>query len=494
MFNFPTLSLQQPQLQQPANLLQLVNNFRNYQQLSHLQNLREAEIDSWRSLDDIIQTLQEGNSDQIKRIEWVYCLYNKAEWDQEHPESSQETSELIWTVAMNNLWLKQSLLWLLVLHYSQSSSIISDSLVKTFVSFVKQGGKNDIQIVIIETIRQNNYQQLALVAKENNLTPKELLKNANFPSSIPGVSQALNYVVTIFVNDNQPQWLLRCFQQMSREQQHQQVNKLLTTVNAETGSCFLSIVEWLRQNYGPRTINSQWRELSSQAQSALRQWIGAATWGDFDKLLTALIRHLESRLQLLSPGSREYQEVKYQKNQLDRRKGFWSNYSDRFERLRILVPKSTSWISDELTRDIDILVDDGSNETEVCIFDFGDWFIVEFFRGNGSEILLFNRDRSTRFEEKLFQSQNLSISDIRRLRRLGGEIHDHVYLWQYYAEQWLRGQHGIYPNDGIISFQGLDHPFNIYSRITGLPVPSVDKQSDRERALVHWRRDIERIY
>ncbi|MDH6087555.1 hypothetical protein [Umezakia ovalisporum] len=232
MFNFPTLSLQQPQLQQPANLLQLVNNFRNSQQFSHLQNLREAEIDSCRSLDDIIQTLQEGNSDQIKCIEWVYCLYNKAEWDQEHPESSQETSELIWTVAMNNLWLKQRLLWLLVLHYSQSSSIISDSLVKTFVSFVKQGGKNDIQIVIIETIRQNNYQQLALVAKENNLTPKELLKNANFPSSIPAVSQALNYVVTIFVNDNQPQWLLRCFQQMSREQQHQQVNKLLTTVNA----------------------------------------------------------------------------------------------------------------------------------------------------------------------------------------------------------------------------------------------------------------------
>ena len=210
-------------------------------------------------------------------------------------------------------------------------------------------------------------------------------------------------------------------------------------------------------------------------------------------MITVLINKLSSQLRNLRQNNRRYQELNYQRNQLERRKGFWSNYSDRFERLRILVPASTSWISQELTRDIDILVNDGSNETEICIFDFGDWFIVEFFRGS-SEILLFNRHYSANVEKTLFQSPNLSISDIRRLYRFGGEIHDHVFLWQYYAEKWLRTQHNIYPNDGITRFKGLGSQYNQYTPTTGLPTPAVDKQRIREQKLARWRQDIQNIY
>ena len=281
---------------------------------------------------------------------------------------------------------------------------------------------------------------------------------------------------------------------MSHSQQCQEVNRLLTMIAAEIGSGFLSIVEWLRQNYGPRTVNSRWSQLSPQAQLALREWIGAATWGDFDRMITVLINKLSSQLQTLSQNNNRYQELNYQRNQLQRRKGFWSNYSDRFERLRILVPVSTSWISQELTRDIDLLVNDGSNETEICIFDFGDWFIVEFFRGIGSEILMFNRHYSAHVEKTLFQSPNLSISDIRRLYRFGGEIHDHVFLWQYYAEKWLRTQHNIYPNDKITRFKGIPPKYNQFNHTTGLPTPTVDNQGIREERLARWRKDIENIY
>lgn len=499
MLNFRTLSLSDRQSPEPTNLLQLANNFRNSEQFPELYNLPNVETDTWRSLDQIIETIQSGNIDDIQHIEWVYCLYNKAEWDKQHPEISYTTSALIWRAAVNNLRLRETLLWLLVLNHSESQPIISESLVTSFSVFIGESGDSDAQILqiikIIQAITQDDYHRLALIAREKNCTPQELLNKCHLPSTGNAVSQALNYVVTIFSDrEDKPEWLLRCFAQMSHSQQCQEVNRLLTAIAPEIGSGFSSIVEWLRQNYGPRTLNSRWSQLSPQAQLALREWIGAATWGDFDRMITALINDRSSKLQTLSQNNKRYRELDYQRNQLKRRKEFWSNYSDRFERLRILVPASTSWISQELTRDIDILVNDGSNETEICIFDFGDWFIVEFFRGNGSEILLFNRNSSPNAEETLFQSPKLSISDIRRLYRFGGEIHDHVFLWQYYAEKWLRTQHNIYPNEGITRFKGIPPQYNQFSYTTGLPTPAVDNQRTREKSLLRWHQNIQRIY
>ncbi|YAF94110.1 MAG: EH signature domain-containing protein [Nodularia sp. CChRGM 3473] len=497
ILNFRTLSLEQPQSRLPAKLLDLVNNFKNPQYCPQLYNLPKIEVDAWRSLNEIIHAIQLGNTDQLKRLEWVYCLYNKAQWDLEHPQMSMKISELIWQAALNNLWLQQTLLWLLVLDYSESQQIISKSLVETFSVFVSHAREKDIQpaIQIIQAIAKTNYHQLALLAGESNLTPQELLNNANLPHTIPAVHQALNRVVEIFVRNKQPEWLLRCFQQMSQKQQHRQVEKLLTSMTAETGSRFFLIVEWLRQNYGPRTNHSRWHELSQKAQSALRQWIGAATWGDFENLITVLVNNLEPRLQRTVPNTTEYINLDRQIKQLKSRKDFWSNYSDRFERLRILVlTKSNDWISQELTRGIDIHVDDKSTPKEICIFDFGDLFIVEFFRGLGSETLFFNRHHSPYYEQDLFQSQKLSIEDIRRLFRFGGKIHDHVYLWQYHAERWLRIRNGIYPNDGIRYFRGLPKFCNQYNRLTGLPVPSLEDQRVREENLPSWQRRVELSY
>ncbi|BAZ45120.1 hypothetical protein NIES4102_21370 [Chondrocystis sp. NIES-4102] len=73
-------------------------------------------------------------------------------------------------------------------------------------------------------------------------------------------------------------------------------------------------------------------------------------------------------------------------------------------------------------QDISILLEDGSETTEVCIFDFGNYFLVEFFRGNGSETRIF--EKNTQTEQQLFHSQ-LSIKKLRYLG-LNNPIHDHV--------------------------------------------------------------------
>ncbi|MGF1590025.1 MAG: EH signature domain-containing protein [Pleurocapsa sp.] len=109
-------------------------------------------------------------------------------------------------------------------------------------------------------------------------------------------------------------------------------------------------------------------------------------------------------------------------------------------------------------QDVEILQEDGSDPTEICIFDFGDWFVVEFFRGTGSETRIFKKDAKT--EQQLFNSQ-LSIKKLRYLG-LNNPIHDHVICWQYFCEQLLR-QKNIFPNQGTENFKGVPDEYRKYN-------------------------------
>jgi hypothetical protein len=249
------------------------------------------------------------------------------------------------------------------------------------------------------------------------------------------------------------------------------------------GGSFPKLVDWLRRYYDPRITGERWHQLSEQAKRALREWIGAVNYGDFTNLVDRL-------LQVLRIEGRE-------QNQLHRRKEFWANYSNRFERIRILLPQTSVNALDRrvFTADIEILATDGSDPTEVCIFDFGEWFVVEFFRGAGSETRLFRQN--AHIEQVLFRSSKLSVKQIRRLHSDIHDdtyVHDHVFCWQGSCERWLTlRENGIQPNEGTQYFKGLPKTFGIYNSKTGLPKPSLDNQQTREEKLMYWKRIIVKL-
>lgn len=482
MNQFKILSLPELTPQYPDRLIELMRLVCDCYGYPYLYQLQGGEIIQPRSLDEVIEDIESGHTERIQPIEWAYCIHTKANWDRDNPERSQATSDRIWQLAESNPWLKQILLWQIVIYDNQSNiEDIAPSLIESFLKIAKSPkSKNQDDIKIAEAIITKNYYLLSKFTCDRRLTPRSCLAQFKLPTNNQVVDRILDVVVDLVIQrgthiqSKQLEWLLACFQEMSVQQQIQQVDKLLTAGSKEMGSRSSKLVEWLRLNYGPRTANSHWHQLSDRGKSALRRWIGAASWGDFQRLINALLQQLN--------------QDDFQFNQLKRRKGFWSNYSDRFERIRILLPKETvKIISRQLKRDIDILVPDGSDPTEICILDFGDIFIVEFFRGSGSEIRLFHRDRYPAIEQQLFEAQNLSV---KQLRRLGGEVHDHVYLWQVYAERWLR-EHEIYPNQGTVQFKGLHPSHAQYDN--GLPTPSLDRQRSRQQSLERWRNKIAQL-
>lgn len=214
---------------------------------------------------------------------------------------------------------------------------------------------------------------------------------------------------------------------MPEKHQLHGVEYLLTKVPKKVAGQFSNLVNWVQQHYGITSPNTRWSELSQKAKTALQDWLGALSYSYFVTLVKILLDKLDL--------------PDWERNQLRSRRGFWSNYIARFERIRILLPQSSQKAIKEAIgsefehQDISILEEDGSEPTEVCIFDFGDCCIVEFFRGPGSETRVFNVQDYPKIKTKLFESPTLSL---KRLRCLGGEVHDHKFLWQGYCEKLLR--------------------------------------------------------
>ena len=450
--------------------------------LSALPNgVTRSKTISRSNLDEIIQDIVDSNTQNITVLEWVHCLFHKKRWDSENIDRSELTSQAIWKAAKQNTWLKQKLFWNLVLYHGGKINF-AKSLSKMMSAYVPQKNLDIKKVKIIRIIKKSDFgNELVILCCQENLTPNELFSANQLPCVDVIIYETLNNIVNIFcsftnLNREQYLWLTKCLDEMDGVQQLKSVEKLLIQVDPELGTEYPELINWLRKHYGSSVFNSRWNELSPQAKAAMRRWLGAVSYQDFQRLVNLIFDRV-----LLE---------EHEHRRLKSRSGFWSNYSDRFERIRILLPQSSVNILGSYLnhQDVEILQEDGSDPTEVCIFDFGAWFVVEFFRGNGSETRLFKRDIET--EQQLFNSQ-LSIKKLRCLG-LNRPIHDHVFCWQYFCERWLK-QHDILPNQGTTHFKGVPYKYSRYSELTGLPEPTFENKRQRDRKLQYWREEIARL-
>ncbi|HLP87598.1 MAG TPA: EH signature domain-containing protein [Nostocaceae cyanobacterium] len=417
------------------------------------------------SVDKVLADIEQGTADEVSQLEWVYCIYAKAEWDQQNCIRANYSSSLIWQVAINDSWLQKYLLWRLALYYNgQKNQILADSFAESFDTLVNSNQFGDLLYVkIILALRNTNPgKELTKIACESLVNRSELLNKIKsyLPTWLSVFNKFPEYITPYFCEINTPTenqviWLLSCLKEMLEEKQVNAVDYLLVNISEEIANKQIELVKWLKENY---RHGEKWYKLSELAKRNLRNLIGAINYADFQRLVDLILKRISLK--------------EWEGNQLKRRKQFWYDYSRRFERIRILVPESSSKIiGDYLQEDIDILKNDGSEPTEICIFDFGEWIVVEFFRGKGSETRIFSNNLKN--QQILFGESQLSV---KRIRGLGGDRHDHVYLWQFFCRQWLLNKN-IYCNQGT-------EPYT---------QPSTDNLLQRQTKLGTWQEDIENL-
>lgn len=472
--NYQFSQLQLPAIQQVniTELTKLRNNNLKKESASLPIGVAAAHNLSWRSLDNIIKDIESRSTTNITTLEWIYCLYNKEKWDRENPTKSTKTSENIWQASKQNSWLQHKLLNHLALTLSKSGKrIIAQSLEDTFSNCISER----LIVKVFQNIKIDNPRGIAEICQKKYLTPSELRAILRLSARISIFNQANNFIgasCPYTITDQYLEWLLRCFKQMSPQQQHKNVENILVNNSAEVLTKHPRLSDWLGKNYNPNITNSYYKELSSQAKAAIRKLVGAVNYKEFEKIVNTII-------DLDAP---EYKR-------LNSRKTFWSHFSDRFSKIRILLPReSVKVVGSEIdAKSYTILQEDNSEPTEICIFDFEDIFIVEFFRGKVGETRILKSNSN--LEKILFDRVDLSVKKIRALR---GKYLDHKLAWQYFCVEYLHSKN-IRANQGITYFLGLPKHCSRYDSITGLPKPNFDILKQREKMLNTWRSNIEQL-
>jgi len=486
MINIPKLQLSP--LPEANKLEELANLIGSKQPRTSLvpEKFRLPENRHLRSVDEIFNDIESGNFQNIIDIEWIFCLHEKEKWDEKNPHRETLTARKMWQASQDLPWLKLRLFWGTALYWSHQQNGVARSIAENLFVFTPSDDIDRRTFDILSVFgKPQPEKQIAKLSYKRNVSPRQLFQAVDLPQEIDVIKKALDCIADLFLDDVHANTdddnantdvLLACLEEMSRQQELATVEKLLLRMPSSWITFFPQLVDWIKNRYSPRIDNSRWYELSSQAKEKLRKWIGMANYEDFSKLVDRVLEQMD-----LHPT---------ESNRLRSRCTFWSNYSDRFERIRILLPQSTinrlgSYLSD---RDYLKLEDDGSQETEICIFDFGKWFVIEFFRGDGSETRIVAQN--PRLDSYLFESKILSVKRLRYWAE--GERHDHRYCWQSFCEPWLRHR-GILPNEGLTNFKINDKRIESYNPQVGLPAPEDEQLDDRYQQLQKWEQTIAQL-
>ncbi len=403
------------QTSSPQKLIELANSLdtKNSALTSLLDKLNINHDKNYRLIDEIIKNIEENKFENINLIEWVYCLSTKSDWDQLNLDKSKLTSEKIWQFAQEYKPLRKRLFWHLVSYYfDQDEMTLAPSLAQTFSSFEPQNKEDYITLKIIDLLTSENYIELASLCVNECLQPNELLYRNSLPyeiaieNNITLVEKIQSHFPLALNKISNPQahqinFIIDTLEKLSPENQLIAVENLLHHILPQVASNYPKLVNWVRNNYILTINKSSENQLSPDSQILFKKWIGAVNYKDFSQLIDLII----DRISIDS----------LEDNQLMKKKIFWYNYSDRFTRIRILLPFSTiqAFGTDFDLDDITQLINDGSQSTEVCIVDLDDFFMVEFFRGKGCEIRIF--PKTNEIENELFKSSDIFLKRLRYL-------------------------------------------------------------------------------
>lgn len=425
-------------------------------------------------LSQILKMIENGSAEAVTIIEWLGIFKSDLGLDD---EESINASALLWQAIGQNERVSLIALYMAALHIEGQPEKFPIELIHT-LEVVKplMRGVNFKRVAWLIALREKDYACCLKICFEASLQPFRFAQQIGMPSPVKYRYELLSGILPLISNTPEKKevvWLLDCVESMTSAEAVHFYDELLLDY-----AFLLPYVEELFSAHClPDSEDTLWFSLKAESRSVLKQYFKMSSYYALEHLVDEICSRRTASLLKLTE-----RDIK----QLKSRSMFWSNYSEKFNQTRILIPYKTNealGISG-LSTDIDAvkLPDIPQEDSEVFIFDIGKRIIVEVLRGDASELRIF--ESTSRNIKRLLQDKNLTLHSIREMAC--GCIHDHVALWQYFCEQMLRVQHGIAPNCGIKRFAGIGRKGATYTEQAGLAAPTESLFSERLEQLETW--------
>lgn len=435
-----------------------------------------------KTLEQVVLLVSANRSEEIHIFEWLDVLESKQQWDVLSDDILEQACIAVWTGIACHKVLGDIAFFKIGLSLDGKPSSIVTQLVDTMaiarcVPQLDELVKQKIDWLIL--LQQGDDAQLAKYCRQLNRTVSSTIRWLRLPQMNSYEGRLIKHLCTACSsksNDSDDKWLAENFLALQTTQQR--INFLeQIIIFFENRSLGKRCKQFVEQYCLPTKPNSYWGRLSVAAQSLLKSRFKLSNYYNLYSVSSALYSQEAEEVLGLSEDERR---------QIRSRSMFWSNYSTRFSRLRVLLPeRSYKFISDrngKLPNYINQFSSVDSHDSEVFIFELEKIIAVEFLRGVMSETRFFNRNDWN--SQRLFDNEELTALDIRAMSQL--EVHDHLVGWQYFCEKLLRTKFKLVPNDDIPYFRGLPKEVNTYTAGVGLPRPYDSIMIERKRSLESW--------
>ncbi|MGL5947790.1 MAG: EH signature domain-containing protein, partial [Aeromonas sp.] len=346
-----------------------------------------------KTLMQLVQLVEQGRLQEITLLEWLQILQDKLQWHALSRAEELQACNAVW-VAINSAAQLQTLaLFKIALSVEGKEQQVVESIVRHMaLAHTIKGLTAPVaeKIAWLSALQDGDQQKLATICYEKQATIAKYIANLGFPNANGYLDSVTLSMLDCLEQGNiskiDDDWLYENYLEIKTE-----INKLefLNKLIQQQGQFDYGVKlgKLVYNNCLPDKESSYWKRLSQAAKNILKKKFQLSSYSDLSKVLSCLCdRELGEKLQLDEKCI----------NNIQARSEFWSNYSQKIIRTRILLPASTFAYVDENTKGkltfidkLDLLHESEQHEpeSEVYIFEFDTVIIVEFLRGRLSETI-----------------------------------------------------------------------------------------------------------
>lgn len=453
------MTILQPWFKEPNLPTLNILTFANSKALSDISETSRERL-AQLSLDALVKKLKVNS--KLTNLEWLVLL-NKDKELSELSESEQTIiGNLVWKHIFKKIDLFQKSIKKLMRDYEFGYHDFPNAFKQTLLRQVSkpEGDISKLQLSWVRQLILGNGGKCAGLALKHGLTPRLLCLKMGLNSDAKYVKSLTLKASDVLAKSPavlEQQWWVNCQDEVKASETVGMLEQLLLKLSVVESDGPLD--KWLTQFYLPDSPHTEFYKLNEQARQQLLSLYNVTTYDEVKNIFKLL------RDTSVDPSLNDW-EVRNLKSRID----FWSDYSDSFKRVRfILTTRAYDLLKKRIhidTSRIAVMADNTrNNSSEICIFEFDNFYIIERFR-NEFDMGVFAK--TTILESKLFSSPNFDGMSIIPLIPDG--TYDHKYCYQYFVPQELRACYGIKANIG--------------SKVATGKRPSKDSERDRKEQLL----------
>ncbi|GEA51423.1 hypothetical protein VIN01S_22270 [Vibrio inusitatus NBRC 102082] len=373
----------------------------------------------------------------LSSLEWLIILRSEEEYQGLETSEKERAIKAVWTAIESDevrfSELVKKLVSGIARNYIAVASWLLDSfprvLPKSFSRLAKQ------QIEIARYLVSEQYLLCARATMSNGKSLDLFFKGLGLEhkgSHIVTIALQAEDAIPLNPSEAQLTWWRSCQDFISEDNTIEQLERLLDKVR--TISSDSAFGKWIKHRCLPDSKTTIWYRLSKASQLKLKSFFNVTEYKSVSKIFELLIETSDD-------SSLNERQVKNLRSRIM----FWANYSDAFKRVRFfLTDRSSSILRDKVNLDeLRVQTMNSSplnNQSEICVFDVGNYFLVERFIGPHFDLGIF--ERTDELEQALFESEYVDAETISRLEP--DWVHDHLSYYQNRIARFLNGK-GIKP-------------------------------------------------